>query len=176
MLAIGVLVPLEYGRTGRSWRHAEALQALARWAADGVGALTHVDAGRTQIDNLEDTTALEQYWEKFRIRPEEWHEQELDGAGDHIGTQAPTIGYRKSRSMSVATTFLPSYHALMPHHPALTLLESTELFGPLLFPLYRAALLRKRILIVADTPVQPSCNLGRRASICGFFGLTNDSV
>lgn len=30
MLAIGVLVPLEHGRMGKSWRHAEGLKELAR--------------------------------------------------------------------------------------------------------------------------------------------------
>ena len=32
MLAVGVLVPLEHGRMGRSWRHAESLKELARYA------------------------------------------------------------------------------------------------------------------------------------------------
>jgi len=32
MIAVGVLVPLSYGRLGRAWRHAEALQDLARFA------------------------------------------------------------------------------------------------------------------------------------------------
>lgn len=31
MLAIGVLVPLEHGRMGRIWRHAEALKTLTRY-------------------------------------------------------------------------------------------------------------------------------------------------
>lgn len=31
MLAVGILVPLEHGRMGRSWRHAEALKELARY-------------------------------------------------------------------------------------------------------------------------------------------------
>ncbi|EXJ83669.1 hypothetical protein A1O1_07293 [Capronia coronata CBS 617.96] len=151
MLAVGVLVPLEFGRTGRSWRHAEALQALAR----------------SQIDNVQDTTALEEYWGKYRLRPDERPEQEQVHSEypGHSATRQPANGYRKSRSMSTATTFLPSHHTLTPHHPALTLLDSADIFGPLLFPLYRAALLRKRILIVADTPVQSSCNLVYNMSI-----------
>jgi hypothetical protein len=63
--------------------------------------------------------------------------------------------------MSTATTFISSHHALIPHHPALTLEESIKTFGPLIFPLYRAALLRKRILIVTETPVEFSCNFGK---------------
>jgi len=30
MLAVGVIVPLEHGRIGRSWRHAVVLKELAR--------------------------------------------------------------------------------------------------------------------------------------------------
>ena len=30
MLAVGVLVPLSYGRMGKSWKHAEGLKELAR--------------------------------------------------------------------------------------------------------------------------------------------------
>lgn len=40
-------------------------------------------------------------------------------------------------------------------------MESVKLFGPLLFPLYRAALLRQRILIVTEAPVEFACNLGK---------------
>ncbi len=31
MLAVGALVPLSYGRLGKSWRHAEGLQGLAKY-------------------------------------------------------------------------------------------------------------------------------------------------
>ena len=31
MLSVGVLVPLSYGRLGRSWRHAENLKELAKY-------------------------------------------------------------------------------------------------------------------------------------------------
>jgi len=32
MIAVGVLVPLSYGRLGRSWRHAARLKEIARFA------------------------------------------------------------------------------------------------------------------------------------------------
>jgi hypothetical protein len=32
LLAVGVLVPLSYGRLGKSWRHATGLKELARYA------------------------------------------------------------------------------------------------------------------------------------------------
>lgn len=31
MIAVGVLVPLSYGRLGRAWRHAEGLKSMARY-------------------------------------------------------------------------------------------------------------------------------------------------
>lgn len=31
MLAVGALLPLSYGRLGKSWRHADGLRALARY-------------------------------------------------------------------------------------------------------------------------------------------------
>ena len=30
MLAVGALIPLEHGRVGKGWLHADALEALAR--------------------------------------------------------------------------------------------------------------------------------------------------
>ena len=35
MLSVGALVPLSYGRLGRSWKHARNLKKLARWAIHG---------------------------------------------------------------------------------------------------------------------------------------------
>jgi len=34
-------------------------------------------------------------------------------------------------------------------------------FGPLLFPTYRALLLRKRVLLISQPPLQPVCNYGK---------------
>ncbi|KAK5022485.1 hypothetical protein LTS07_009931 [Exophiala sideris] len=136
MLAVGVIVPLEHGRIGRSWRHAVALKELAR----------------ALIEDGDNTTAMEEYWDKHKLSPESRSDSSPQASHQ-------TDGYRNSRSMSAATTFISGHHALIPHHPASTLEESVKIFGPLIFPLYRAALLRKRILIVTETPVEFSCNL-----------------
>lgn len=42
MIAVGVMVPLSYGRLGRSWKHAEALKKMARCAQSSF-APTHAD-------------------------------------------------------------------------------------------------------------------------------------
>jgi len=36
MLAVGALIPLEQGRLGRSWEHADKLKELARFVEAGV--------------------------------------------------------------------------------------------------------------------------------------------
>ena len=71
----------------------------------------------------------------------------------------PSIPQR-NRALSDATALEMPRPALDPFHPALSLPDFTDAFGPLLFPLYRAALLRKRILLVTDAPVQEPCNYG----------------
>ena len=118
-----------------------------------------LNASRTQVDDPTDTTALEEYWDKYKLRAEDRSSPTRQDPAEDDPTQRPN-GYPKTRSMSTATTFISSHHSLTPHHPALTLIESIKLFGPLIFPLYRAALLRKRVLIVTDTPVEFACNLG----------------
>ena len=64
----------------------------------------------------------------------------------------------KSRGYSNTTGAQSSEQALHPSHPARSLLRFLDTFGPLSFPLYRAGLLRKRILIIAEPPVRESCN------------------
>lgn len=54
----------------------------------------------------------------------------------------------------------PSRPALTPFHPASSLPDLIESFGPLIFPLYKAALLRKRILLMTEAPVHIPCNYG----------------
>ncbi|KAK6438695.1 hypothetical protein LTR95_005100 [Oleoguttula sp. CCFEE 5521] len=58
------------------------------------------------------------------------------------------------------------------NNPALSLTNDLESLGPLLFPLYRAALLRKRILIYSPAPVLPVCNLIH--SLFGFSQISFD--
>jgi hypothetical protein len=56
---------------------------------------------------------------------------------------------------------LDAQHSLSPFHPASSLLDFFDTFGPLMFPLYRLALLRKRILFVGQAPVLRACNYGK---------------
>lgn len=110
------------------------------------------------------TNLLEEYWEKFRIREES---AGLDGSlesppgfEDHQTPQKHKDTPNRKRASSDATALSRPHQGLGTYHPALSLPELVTTFGPLIFPLYKSALLRKRILILGEPPVQTSCDFG----------------
>ncbi|KAJ5780020.1 hypothetical protein N7457_005180 [Penicillium paradoxum] len=140
MFAIGVLVPLSTGRLGKSWRHAPRIKELAlfvipRYPQQTRFRLTLEDLTlRLLIPPLDSPLSL-------RFRP---------------GERADRSSRNRAFSDAmVLETFRP---ALTPFHPASSLPDFMDCFGPLIFPLYRAALLRKRILFMGEAPVHSSCN------------------
>ncbi|KAI1417540.1 hypothetical protein F5Y13DRAFT_59517 [Hypoxylon sp. FL1857] len=144
MLAVGVLVPLSYGRLGRAWRHAEGLKAMASaLAADG-----------------KQTSLLEEYWKKNQAT------DEATAPSEPIESPSVTFqpppkpfqGHVRNRSASDGAALVAPGHRLSPFHPAWSLTKLLDTFGPLIFPIQRAALLRKRILISCHAPVQEACN------------------
>ncbi|KAI9849175.1 MAG: hypothetical protein M1837_005405 [Sclerophora amabilis] len=158
MAAVGVLVPLSFGRLGRSWRHAQDLKDFAREAVR-----------KTNAPNRDDfSTSLQKYWVTHQIRedsdipsagspiesPSSLKIKHKRRAGDDEGTKRP----RRHRSVSDGAALAPPGQMLSPFHPALSLPKLFQTFGPLIFPLYRAALLRKRILLVSHAPVEEACN------------------
>ncbi|KUJ21113.1 uncharacterized protein LY89DRAFT_427016 [Mollisia scopiformis] len=150
MIAVGVMVPLSYGRLGRSWKHAEKLKEMA---------------SELIIDTSE-TKVLEEYWEEHKAQgpaPPADSDSLLDSPSSirfkPIRTTPSKLkGHTRNRSASDGTALLPPGHTLSTYHPARSLLRLLETFGPLIFPIHRAALLRKRILITAHAPVQEICN------------------
>ncbi|KAJ4411737.1 hypothetical protein N0V82_008921 [Gnomoniopsis sp. IMI 355080] len=153
MIAVGVLVPLSYGRLGRAWRHAEGLKTMAAKLA--------VDGKQTRL--------LEEYWEKCGTRdPSRQPDPIKDSpmASPALGKRLiPKNGHARDRSASEAPGLMQPEHRLSPHHPAWSLNNLLETFGPLIFPIHRAALLRKRILISAHAPVNEICNFVYNISI-----------
>ncbi|EER26768.1 hypothetical protein D8B26_002813 [Coccidioides posadasii str. Silveira] len=146
MLAVGVLVPLSQGRLGKAWRHAASLKELARKLANDYG----------------DTKPLADYWEAFQL-PNYHNESPPDSplasiSGLKPKQSTPQGAFHRGRTLSDATALLTSKQLLAPYHPALCLPDFKDTLGPLIFPLYRAALLRKRILFLGDAPVETSCN------------------
>lgn len=137
-VAVGALVSLKYGKLGKSWMHAEALKSLAHEV----------------VQDLENKQSLEQFWERHGV----------DGQSYGVASvtpQTPSTGdSERKRSLSDAPESLISGRSLEKDHPALSMPDLLETLGPLLFPLYRQALIQKRILLIGSTPVRPACNYG----------------
>ncbi|KAL4982098.1 hypothetical protein BDW68DRAFT_171392 [Aspergillus falconensis] len=147
MFSIGVLVPLSSGRLGKSWRHASKLKELAQHCSE----------------HAFDTHQLSEYWETHELST-----NEILAAPDSPLESPLSLRLRahidrpdtlqRHRAISDAIVLETSRPALTPFHPASSLPDFLDSFGPLLFPLYRAALLRKRVLFMAEAPVQVPCN------------------
>ena len=104
---------------------------------------------------------LSDYWEIHKIQDgDPLSAGVLDSPLDASKMELP----QSNRGSSDATVTIPpessSRQSLAPFHPASSLCSFIESFGPLIFPLYRAALLRKRILMVTEAPVHLPCDYG----------------
>lgn len=124
------------------------------------------DLFRRQIRDIDNVQRLEEYWEKHRL-----HGGEISS---EAGTDSPLSyrasvsntqlnGRRLSRTVTDATALIGAPQLLASHHPALSLTDMINSFGPLIFRLYRAALLRKRILLVGEAPVHQTCDFGEQS-------------
>lgn len=145
--AVGILSSLSYGRLGRSWLHAESLQRLAS----------------VIVRAPDDRRPLELFWEQARAK----NGDEAVPPGSRRGDGQS----RRERAFSNGSTLFNSEGQISPNHPALAFPEMLDLFGPLVFPLHRAALLRKRVLFLGRPPVQRQCDYGEhthapRLSLC----------
>ncbi|KAK0914299.1 hypothetical protein LTS16_026623 [Friedmanniomyces endolithicus] len=136
--AVGLLVSVSHGRLGQGWLHSPSLRKLA----DGV--LKHNDIG-----------ALERFWEKHRLDDAR---SRRPSSRDEIRDSLVTSLKRKRGLSGVSDGLKLSDSTVAADHPALYMPGLLDSFGPLLFPLYRAALLRKRILLIGSPPVQVNCN------------------
>ncbi|KAK3357231.1 hypothetical protein B0T25DRAFT_151225 [Lasiosphaeria hispida] len=165
MIAVGVLVPLSYGRLGRAWRHAPALKEMASALA--------TDRKQTQL--------LEQYWERNGAR-ETSAPQPLKPLSEtpvcspslsfRAGRPGQGSGHSRNRSASDGAALIPPGHRLSPFHPAWSLTALLDTFGPLIFPIHRAALLRRRILISTHAPVHQACNFVYDISVLSNIPLS----
>ncbi|RCI14885.1 hypothetical protein L249_6579 [Ophiocordyceps polyrhachis-furcata BCC 54312] len=130
MMAVGVLVPLSYGRLGRAWRHAPSLEHMAAKLAKDPKAVD----------------VLERYWQSNKAQS--------DAESPPANPQS-----RHGRGRSASDGLALFQNKLSPYHPAWSLTGLLDRLGPLIFPIYRAALLRKRILISCHAPVRDMCHL-----------------
>lgn len=112
------------------------------------------------------THLLQQYWEKNKARDttaaQPLRETPLSSPTVSFQSSRPSAGkgHTRNRSASDGAALIPPGHRLSPFHPAWSLTVLLDTFGPLIFPIHRAALLRKRILISTHAPVHEACNFG----------------
>ena len=147
MLAVGALVPLEQGRLGRSWKHATDLKKIAQELVQ--------DPSKTQ--------ALEDYWQAHQPTQGDVEEGQQESDSQKPRARRPSnasVGSRKRKSLTSSAIATPGA-GLSAYHPARSISTLIDTFGPLIYPLYKAALLRKRILIMAEAPVETACSFGR---------------
>jgi hypothetical protein len=171
MIAVGVLVPLSYGRLGRSWKHAENLKAFAEYVPfvrDRYERTTTNVYFRKLAVESPDMALLDDYWTSHKLQDDKGQTRSIESLDSPSSLMfkpvsngfSKPIGHTRNRSASDGTTLIPPGHNLSLHHPAWSLSALLDTFGPLVFPIYRAALLRKRILISCHAPVQQTCDFG----------------
>jgi hypothetical protein len=98
---------------------------------------------------------LEEYWEQHKSA-ESSHAESSDEPPSPF-----TAAQQRTRGLSSSIMLSPANQTLSEYHPAHSILDYLDTFGPLAFPLHRAALLRKRILLVTPAPVKLTCEYGK---------------
>ncbi|KAL8806284.1 MAG: hypothetical protein Q9182_001431 [Xanthomendoza sp. 2 TL-2023] len=158
MLAVGALIPLSYGRLGKSWRHVDRLQTLANQL----------------LNEPANHEPLEEFWRDHQLHQDDETISPISGEASPSAlkekrrrAKSSPIGQPRTRNRAVssASALAPPGQTLSAHHPARSLSTFLDTFGPLVFPLYRAALLRKRILLLGQAPVEVTCHFVYNISI-----------
>lgn len=123
---------------------------------------------RKLAEDRKNTSILDAYWERVRAKSAADQAQDRSSVETPLGSPSVSFlpprskrGHNRNRSASDGTALLPPGHKLSPYHPAWSLTTLLDTFGPLIFPIHRAALLRKRILISCHAPVHEVCNFGK---------------
>ena len=110
---------------------------------------------------MPDTRMLSDYWNSFQIGgPDIALSDSPIESPLSLRFQPGDRPSNRNRAFSDAIVLETPRPALTPFHPASSLPDFVECFGPLIFPLYRVALLRKRILFMTEAPVHTPCNFG----------------
>jgi hypothetical protein len=130
--------------------------------------MTYSCGFRELVQSPKDTKVLEEYWEAHKGEDTESslpNDSYMDSPTNIRfqpvrGEYGRSVKHTRTRSASDGTGLLPPGQILSPHHPAWSLSNLLSTFGPLVFPIYRAALLRRRILISCHAPVHEICDFG----------------
>ena len=151
-------------KVSRSWQGLCAEPWKISWSNSGF---------RVLVKNPESTQPLEDFWKQHQLHDEDEPTQNnsevpspsFDKSKRSQGQPSPNgLPRTRNRAISTASALAPSRQGVSSHHPALSLPSFLDTFGPLIFPLYKAALLRRRILLVGYAPVELTCNYGRASS------------
>lgn len=133
---------------------------------------------RVLVEDPEKTKPLEDFWEQHQRHDEDKDtarspEVSSPSADRHKRRQeqpSPNGQMRsRKRAISTASALAPSGQGISSHHPALSLPSFIDTFGPLIFPLYKAALLRKRILLLGHAPVELACDYGKSCHTLSYM-------
>lgn len=137
-VSVGILARREghFGRLGRGWLLAGRLEKLAAALAE----------------NADAVTPLEEFWQE-QTAPQKAHGEASNG-------EESKKGHSRARAISTVSAVMKEDERLPAYHPALSILQYIDVFGPLVFRLQQAALLRKRILFVGIPPVRRMCEFG----------------
>ncbi len=126
---------------------------------------------RALSQDPENKQPLEEFWIAHQIHEEQSREEALiidslsvDKAKRKQGRASNGHARARDRAASTVSAMATPGQSLTPHHPARSLPIFLDTFGPLIFPLYKAALLRRRILLIGHTPVELACNFGKPSS------------
>ena len=123
-------------------------------------------ANRQYAQDTSNNQPLEDYWEAYQIRRNESSDLPPDSPLESPisvrfkPNERPDASQRNRTFSDAMVLESASRPALTPFHPASSLLHLIDSFGPLIFPLYRAVLLRKRVLLMVEAPVHVPCNYG----------------
>lgn len=112
------------------------------------------------VENTTEIEPLEEFWDAYKAG----EEGQFDGTDSLV--LSPTTsrsGNRGKRALSELTRYGDPEHTLAQSHPARSMLRYMNAFGPLVFPLYKAALMRKRILFITPPPVRLCCEYGMQS-------------
>lgn len=114
---------------------------------------------------MERLDLLEEFWEAHKDK-NDIADTSPAAASSEAARQVPQArnAPQRTRSLSDGAALATSNETLPAYHPAWGLPDLLDTFGPLVFPLHRACLLRKRILVVTHVPVAEACNLGKSKS------------
>ena len=120
---------------------------------------------RKLAEDRKNTSILEEYWVAHREKSGNGNRRlsgETPVSSPSLNSSPfPRKTHSRNRSASDGASLIPPGNKLSPYHPAWSLTSLLDKFGPLIFPIHRAALLRKRILISCHAPVHEVCDFGK---------------